>query len=171
MVEVGLAITVLVVAVMAMSASTFRMHTLRRQNRERTVAQNAARTIVEQIQAMSHDNVQTSPDTWGLDMVNALSAGGELGSTFAVRELDAPEGQDTVGTIQIFTDETLTDGNIGSDLGMPRDLNGDGLTDNTNVLLTAATQPPRILPVVVTVTWRGVNGPGQLVHPFYVIGY
>jgi len=171
MVEVGLAITVLVIAVMAASASTFRMHTLRRHNRERTLAQNAVRTIVEQIQAISHEGVVDSPGTWGQDLVNALSPGGELGATFQVRELDAPQGQATVGTIQVFTDETLTDAAIGFDLGLPRDLNGDGVTDNTDVIATAALQSPRLLPLVVTVNWRGINGLGQVVHPFYVIGY
>jgi hypothetical protein len=171
MVEVGLAITVLVVAVMAMSASTFRMHTLRRQNRERTIAQNSVRTIIEQIQAISHDVAVNSPDSWGLDLVNALSPGGELGATFQVRELDAIQGQATVGTIQVFTDETLRDVDIGFDLGLPRDLNGDGAADNNNILATAAVDRPRLLPVVVTVTWRGINGQGQVDHPFYVIGY
>lgn len=182
MIEVALAVTVLVVAVMAMSASTFRMHTLRRQNRERTLAQNAARTIAEQIQAISHEYVAApplaySPDgdilrqRWGQYMVDTLSPGGELGATFPVRELDPPQGEATVGQIQIFTDETLTDAGLGFDLGMPRDLNGDGLQDSGNVLATTPTQWPRLLPVVVTVRWRGINGPGQVVHPFYVIGY
>ena len=181
MVEVGLAITVLVVAVMAMSASTFRMHTLRRQNREITLAQNAARTIAEQVQALSYEYVTNAPDLavpdpdrelWGQFVVDALTDGvGEIGSTFAVRELNVQEGQATVGSIQVVTNETVTDGALGVDLGMPRDLNGDGLADNGDVLATQAVRPPRLLPVVVTVAWRGVNGNRQIVHPFYVVGY
>jgi hypothetical protein len=171
MIEVGLAIVVLVVAIVATSASTYRLHTLRRHNRERAIAQNAVRTIVEQIQALSHRAAADAPDTWARDLVLALSPGGTLGDAFPVRELDPSAGQAAVGAVQVLTDETLTDAALGLDLGMPRDLNGDGLSDNADVLATAVAQPPRILPVVVSATWRGVNGDARIVHPFYVIGY
>jgi Tfp pilus assembly protein PilV len=171
MIEVGLALTVLLIAIMAASASSYRLHTLRRQNRERTMAQNGVRTMVEQIQALAHRGALDSPDTWAQDVVAALSPGGAIGDAFAVRELDPQNGQTSVGTIQVFTDETSSDAVTGFDLGMPRDLNGDGLADNADVLATAAVLPPRILPVVVTVRWRGVNGNSRIVHPFYVIGY
>lgn len=181
MVEVGLAITVLVVAVMAMSASTLRMHSLRRENRERTVAQNAARTVAEQIQAISYQYVIDAPDdpvapdfdlrNWGQFVVDTLSAGGEIGATFDVRELDPPAGEASVGTIQVITDETTTDAQLGLDLGLPRDLDGDGLADNGDVIATQAIRAPRLLPIVVTVRWRGAKGTRQIAHPFYVIGY
>jgi hypothetical protein len=171
MVEVGLALVVLVVAIVATSATTYRLHTLRRHNRERAIAQNGVRTVVERIQALSHRAALDSPATWAQEVVAALSAGGALGDAFPVRELDAQPGQAAVGAVQVLTDETLGDALLGLDLGMPRDLNGDGLSDNPDVLATAAAQPPRILPVIVSARWRGVNGDARIVHPFYVIGY
>lgn len=165
LVEIGLAMTILLVALMAMGASTLRMSSLRRQNRERAVAQNAIRALSEQIHATS-DNLRRTSNDWSGDLITALSPGGQVGDSFAIQDLNAQIGEDSVGSIQIITDETLTDAALGFELGMPRDLDGDGSVDNTDVSGTA-----RILPVVVRARWRGVSGNVQIVHPFYVIGY
>ena len=166
LIEVGLAITILVIAVVAMSASTCRLHMLRRQNREITLAQNAVRSAVEQIQALSQRTAQNTPDTWAQDMIAALAPGGAIGNTFDAREVDTQDGEASVGTIQIISDETMTDAALGLDMGMPRDLDGDGVADNADVSAVA-----RILPVIVRVRWRGNRGNGQIEHPFYVVGY
>lgn len=166
MVEVGLAMTILVVAIMAMSASTYRLHALRRQNRERVLAQNSVRSVAEQIQATSQRIALDSPESWSEDLIAALSPGGALGNTFAARELDPQEGDLAVGSIEVIVDETTTDAALGLDLGLPRDLNGDGAADDADVSATA-----RILPVVVRLRWNGSRGDTQFVHCFYVIGY
>ena len=165
MIEVSLALTVIVVALMAMSASTLRMHSLRRQNRERSLAQNTVRAIAEHIPSVAAQ-AQSDPGTWGQSIVDAVNAGGLPGPTFGVANLRVQEGNLSVGDVFVITDETLTDADIGLELGMPRDLDGDGLVDNADVTGTA-----RILPVDVRARWTGVTGQQTIVHPFYVMGY
>lgn len=166
LVEISLAMTVLLVALMAMSASTLRTHSLRRQNRERAVAQNAIRQISEEVHALSDQIMRTTAGVWSEDFTAALLPGGTLGDTFDVRELTAQEGQLSVGTITMVLDETQTDADLGLELGMPRDLDSDGAADNADVTNTA-----RIIPIIVRAQWKGISGDVQLTHPFYVIGY
>lgn len=164
--EVSLAIAILVVALLAMSASTLRTHSLRRQSRERAVAQNAVRTIEESIQAISNRLLHEDPEEWGAKLVEALQPGGELGDTFPVPELTRLAGAPAVGSIQVVTDETQTDAGLGMEVGMPRDLNGDGDAIDDDVVDTA-----RLLPVILTTRWTGVSGESVVRHPFYVIRY
>ena len=171
MMEVSLGITVIVFSLMAMSASTLRTHALRKQNREKAVAQNAIRMVAETIQAVSEDALRDAapPTTTWSDLIVAALADSQnaaVGATFEVPELNAPPNVPTAGTIRIITDETLTDEGLGVDIGMPRDLNGDGDAADQNV-----TGDARIHPVVVTVTWRGPNGTQTLRQPFYVVGH
>jgi hypothetical protein len=70
------------------------------------------------------------------------------------------------GSIQIVLDETESDADLGLELGLPRDLNGDGDADDADVEGTA-----RILPVLLTLRWRGENGQVVMRHGFYVMGY
>lgn len=166
--ETALATTVMLVALMTASAATLRMHGLRQQNRERVVAQNAMRSIVEQVHAVSAAarNDADEINSWAEIMQAAFAPGGDIGNTFLVPELTPRGPALPVGTLAVFTDETLTDAAIGFDLGMPRDLNGDNAADDTDV-----TDDARILPVLVTVQWRGVSGTNQMSHAFYVLGY
>jgi hypothetical protein len=165
MLELSLALTILVVALVATTASNVRMGSLRRSNRERVVAHNAVRSIAENVQAIAQAGT-TDPGGFGNHLVAALSAGGALGTTFDVPELTAVQGQAHVGSITIVTDETSTDAALGAELGMPRDLNGDGDALDTNV-----TSSSRLLPVVITLRWHSQSGDNRIVHPIYVFGY
>ena len=165
MIEVTLALSVLLVALVAMSSSTMRMHSLRRQNREQNVAQNAVRTVGEELQSLSRSCVD-APGGWSTNFLAGVAPGGSVGPTFEAPELTPRDGQPTVGRITVVTDETATDAELGFDLGMPRDLDGDGVVGNTNVSATA-----RILPVVLELSWQGSSGDQRLLHPFYVMGY
>jgi type II secretory pathway pseudopilin PulG len=165
LVEIGMAMTVLLVALMAMGASTLRMSSLRRQNRERALAQNAIRLISEQLHATA-DEVRRAGGDWSPEFIAEISPGGSLGNEFAIRGLNPQADTTTVGTIEVMVDETASDAETGFELGMPRDLDGDGQILSSDVSANA-----RILPVVVRVQWRGISGNVQIVHPFYVIGY
>jgi prepilin-type N-terminal cleavage/methylation domain-containing protein len=165
MLEVSLALTILVVALVATTASNMRMGALRRSNRDRVVAQNAVRTIVESLQAVAAEGV-LDPSGFGSHVVAALSTGGTLGTTFDVTELTPQDGQAHVGSIVVVTDETATDAELGAELGLPRDLNGDGDALDTNV-----TTSSHLLPVVVTLRWHSHAGDQRIVHPFYVFGH
>ena len=69
-----MAMIVLVISLMSLTASTLRSHTLRRQNRERAVVQNAVRSTAERIQSFSFRLIETSPETWA---ENTSSRGSE----------------------------------------------------------------------------------------------
>jgi prepilin-type N-terminal cleavage/methylation domain-containing protein len=163
--EVTLAMSVLVVAMMAISATTLRVHTLRRQNHERSVAENAVRMIAERIQSASR-LARTNPAGWAPTMIADLNPGGSVGNTFDLFELTPTNAGSSVGSITVVTNENTTDAALDAQLGMPRDLDGDGLVANPNVAATA-----RLLPVIVRARWKGVSGDQEIVHPFYVLGY
>jgi len=158
--------TVLMVALMAMSASTLRTHALRRQNRERAVAQNQLRVLSEEIHSLADQIRREGGGVWSRNFSQARAPGGSVGNTFDIPGLTPQEGQVTVGTITVIVDESKSDADLGLELGMPRDLDGDGAADNADVSMTA-----RILPVLVTARWHGVSGDVEIQHPFYVIGY
>ena len=88
------------------------------------------------------------------------------GDTFDVQGLAPIAGSESVGTIQLITDETATDLGLGYEVGMPRDLNGDGDATDTDVSSDA-----RLLPVLLEVRWRGQSGVITLRHAFYILGY
>jgi hypothetical protein len=59
--------------------------------------------------------------------------------------------------VRVVLDETLTDAELGMALGMPRDLDGDGLQETTDVSATA-----QLLPIVVEVAYRPARGAPEL---------
>ena len=164
--EVSLAIAIVVIALLAMSASTLKSHSLRRQNRERAVAQNAVRMMAESIQSLSERLQREDPEGWAQDLVAALQDGGRIGAEFAVPELNRLAGADAVGRVRVIVDETTRDADLGAEIGMPRDLNGDGDAADADVTADA-----RMLPVVVSAQWRGVSGTSFVRHPFYLVRY
>ena len=143
LVEIGLAMTILMVALLAMSASTLRMHALRRQNRERAIAQNALVTISEEIHARAARALADYPASWAQTLTAYLSPGGELGTTFDVVGLTPQDGQPAVGSIQIVLDA--------NDIDVSTDA--------------------RLIPVVLRARWTGVTGDVTITHPLFVIGY
>lgn len=165
MMELCLAMTILVVALVATTASNLRMHSLRRSNHDRVLAHNAVQSIAENVQAIARAGVD-DPSGFGNHVVAALSAGGSLGATFDVPGLTTLDGDVHVGSIRVVTDETMSDQDLGAQISLPRDLNGDGDALDTNVTATA-----HLLPIVLTLRWRSQSGDQQLVHPFYVSGY
>lgn len=172
-VEISIAVTILVVAIMATSASTLRMSSLQRQNRERAVAHNMVRSISENMHAIADaarenpgDWSPMSTGVWSRDIVNAATDGGEIGDWFEVGGLNAAGLDEQPGLVTVITDETVTDADLGLNLGMPRDLNGDGDATDTNV-----TNDASLLPIIVRVRWQGGSGIQQVRHPFYVSGY
>lgn len=163
--EMALAMTILMVALMSISAATLRSHSLRRQNRERVVAQNALRSMSERVHAVSLEK-SADPSTWAKEVIEVFSDDGDVGDTFEVQGLTPIDDSTPVGTVEFITDETATDDELNLELGMPRDLNGDGASSSTDVTANA-----RLLPVVVTVQWEGNSGVVRLRHPFFILGY
>jgi len=150
-------------SVSVLSAST-QMHSLRKHNRERTLAQNAMRSMAERIHAASH-GFSDDPNTWASSVLALYGPGGTQVS-FAVEGLTLPQGADFVGAITVLTNETLNDTGLNVELGLPRDLNADGDDDDVDVSGNA-----RILPVVLTLRWSGESGTLTMRHGFYLLGY
>ena len=166
LVELAIAMSILMIGLVSAAAATMRLHELRRQNRERIVAQNAVRSMGERIHAQSY-GFSDDPDTWAANVLGVYGPSGSFGDEFSVPLLTSLDpDNERCGTIQIITDETLSDAAIGFELGMPRDLNGDGDASDNDV-----TGDARILPVVLQVTWRSQSGPATVSHGFYVMGY
>lgn len=165
LIELAIATSILMIGIVSVLSASSRMESLRRSNRDRTLAQNAMRSMAERMHASSH-RFAGDPDTWARQLLDTYAAGGSFGDTFQVEGLTA-EGADTpVGSIRIGSDETDDDVELAAQLGMPRDLNGDGDATDTDVSSGA-----RLLPVVLTLRWRGDRRPQLMRHGFYLMGY
>jgi len=163
LIEVAIATSILMIGMVSVLSATSQMHSLRKSNRERTLAQNAVRSFAERMHAAAR-GFSDDPASWAQDLLALYGPG--AADTFQVQGLAPVEGEVAVGRIVIGTDETDTDREIGADLGLPRDLNGDGDAEDADVSAGA-----RLLPVVLTLRWTGENGAHQLRHAFYVMGY
>jgi prepilin-type N-terminal cleavage/methylation domain-containing protein len=165
LIELAVATSILMIGLVSVLSATSQMHSLRRSNRERTVAMNALRSMAERIHATSHE-FSDDPTTWATDLLATYGPNGTHGNRFQVEELDVAGTAPAVGTIEIVTSETSTDGQLRAELGMPRDLNADGDAADEDVSASA-----RILPVLLTLRWRSERGERVIHHAFYVLGY
>ena len=163
-VEVVVATAVLAIGMLALTSTTWRVHALTASNEDRRLAQNDLRAITEQIMSLSEAALE-DPDTWAGTATAAFAPGGTPGNTFDIPGLERVPGKPAVGTIRLVTDETVTDAQLGLTLGMPRDLDGDGVASNTNVGATA-----RLLPVILDLSWASGTGSRRARHGFYLLG-
>ncbi len=165
MIEAVVVMSILLMGLLAMTSTSVTVHALRESDRERRLANSALDSIIEDVKGIANAQVGTDP-TWSQNFVNAYAVGGNPGPQFPVNGLEPRAGEAAVVTVTVTTDETLTDQELGVDLGMPRDLDNDGAVDNANVTATAT-----ILPVIVRVRWSGSSGNRELVQGFYVLGF
>jgi prepilin-type N-terminal cleavage/methylation domain-containing protein len=124
-------------------------------------ATKAAHAVLERIQAEAFAdafrrfNSNTADDPGG--------AGTAPGANFAVTGLTAEEGDadgfplEVVFPIQPGDSSRLQEDVVLPELGMPRDLNGDGVIDSANHSVDY-----KLLPVLVRVRWRSAAGSGRL---------
>jgi type II secretory pathway pseudopilin PulG len=164
LIELAIATSILMIGIVSVLSASSQMHSLRKVNRERTLAQNALRSLTERMHASAH-GFADEPD-WATRLLATYGPNGSHGDTFAIEGLAPLEGQTDVGRIVIGTDETDTDAAFGADVGLPRDLNGDGDATDGDVSGNA-----RLLPVILVLRWRGENGAHQMRHGFYLMGY
>ncbi len=165
MIELAVSMSILLIGIASIVSSTSRMYALRKYNRERTLAQNGLRSTAERIHASAYGFSDDSL-TWAENLLDVYGPGGSSGNTFSVKGLNVDVNETSVGTVQIVTDETLSDSDLQCQLGMPRDLNGDG-----DALDADVTQGAHILPVILDLVWTGQRGTSRLKHGFYVMGY
>ncbi len=165
LIEAVVVMSILLMGLLALTSTSVSVHALRESDRERRLANNALDSIVEDVKRIAYDQVGSEPN-WSQNLVNSFSPGGNPGPGFEVNGLTPRAGEPFVVTVTIPVDETMTDQELAVTLGMPRDLDNDGLVDNANVVGTAT-----VLPVIVRVRWTGSSGDRELTQSFYVLGY
>ena len=165
MIEILVFVALLLMGLLALTSTSVTVHRLRGVNDERNTARAAVQSVIEEMQRNSSLLFNAEPG-WSSALIAEYAPGGTYGNTFDVIGLEPQPGEPTVGTIQVITDETLTDEELQVSLGLPVDLDNDGVIDNNDVTDTA-----EILPVVVRVAWTGVGGESEIRQAFYVLAY
>ena len=165
LIEVMVAVAVIMLGFLALGQTIVTTHTLERTSIERRTVLSTLRIVGEELRTVA-DDAASDPDTWAQTILDELAAGTRLGTNFTVQGLYLQEGETTHGTIEVITDERRTDADLGVPLGMPRDLDADGDVDNGDVRATAS-----MLPVVVTLKYRGLNGNRTIRRGFYVTSF
>lgn len=145
--EVLMAAGVMVGGLLGLIAALHSASHLQRSTLERNRARAAIQDQIEQIYG-----------TPWRDLVTKYGPGSPE-AAFDVRGLSIVPGDITgqVGHIEIFLDETLDR----PDLGLPRDLNGDGDALDTDV----SEDKIYLMPFVVSVRWQGMASDLSLVVP------
>lgn len=157
LIEVIASSAVLVIGCLGLSSAITSSSRLMELNRERTLAHEAARAQMEALEGAEFGQVFALYNASTADDPNGAGTG--PGANFAVAGLNAQRDDadglpgeivfPTVGSLGLQLTESFGDAR----LGMPSDLNGDGL-----VSAGAMTGSYRILPVRVRVRWRGPSG-------------
>jgi len=154
LVELMLTMIVLLIGLGAAVSSLRQTTSLGETNRERALALDAAESVVAMIEGEVFSEAFASFNANLLD--DPVFA---PGNSFSVRGL-TPRANDPDGMVgEVFFPGNgfqLREDFVDRELGMPRDLNGDGAIDT----LTHAADY-KILPVRVRVVWRGVQGNDQ----------
>ena len=156
LVEVMVAMAVIVVSVLGFSRSILSSVRMSDTEREVMLATEGARRTIETLQATDFDDV--------FKMFNVDTADDPVpdspGAAFVVdgltRRNGAPVGRIVFPALNADPADLREDLNY-AQLGMPRDLNGDGAVD-----ANPHQDDYRILPVLVRIEWDGAAGGGKL---------
>lgn len=161
LIEVSISITILVTILMGFSQALMGSMKVSRTNRESAIATHAARQMMETLRAAEFSTVFAANNSVVADDPGGVTA--RL-SAFDVPGLNA-QSDDADGLCgEIVWPEKVAGGaaalredSVESRLGMPRDLNGDGIVDGVDHVGDYL-----ILPVLVRVRWRGGSTNGQV---------
>ncbi len=154
-VELAVSITVMVFALCAAASTVITTGALNQKNHETEVARRAAENMIEVLRNTTFEKVFPTYNAAPADDPNG--AGTAPGNLFAVTGLTpiagAPGG--VCGTILFpSAGPALFENTNDPTLGMPRDLNADGVIDAAN-----HAGDNRVLPVRVRIRWQSKNGP------------
>lgn len=140
--EVVIAMTILIVSMGGMLSSMLASEKLGQTNEERQLAIHAAEGMIETLQGQDFNALFTTFD----------------GRTFEVPGLDPQPGAMVPGRIDFpGTGGVLREDVSDAGLGMPRDLNADGVIDGLD-----HSGDYTLLPVRIQVAWRGKAGDAQV---------
>lgn len=157
LIEILCAISVLMISVLGFAQAITASARNTQATKERTLAMQGARRMLEEIEANVFAEAFWRYNDFATD--DPAGAGTAQGSRFAVPGLNVQQGDADgfVGEV-VFPTRPGLPGSLREDvtdakLGMPRDLNGDGIIDTAN-----HGGNYRLLPVLVRVRWRGAAG-------------
>ncbi|MFN0009123.1 MAG: hypothetical protein ACKVXR_14565 [Planctomycetota bacterium] len=154
MLEVAIGTVVLTMGISAVLSVIIKYSRMSRVNAESTVAQQAARQMLERMQETNFAQVFATYNTRTADDPGGV--GTAPGRNFQVPGLQ-PQRTDAdgfPGEINFPVSGTqLLENVVDAALGMPRDLNGNGATDALDHALDYV-----LLPVAITIRWRGASG-------------
>lgn len=158
-VESAIALAVVVLALVGFSRAVISSVVTAEQQAEASLALEAARAVIETLQAATFE------DVYALYNANQDDdPAGAPGPSFAVEGL-RPLDDDADGLVgEILFPTAGTGGGLelredvdDASLGMPRDLDGDGAIDSNDHSTDYA-----LLPVLVRVRWRSSSGPARM---------
>lgn len=163
-VELVVASSVLLVGVLAVTSSSLACSARLQVAQEGELARQALDDFAARARSIAREAGKEHVG-WGTAFTAAFEPGGEMGPTLDIDGLQPWESESSVGSVEVVCDETMTDAELGLELGMPRDLDLDGAIDNPDTRDDA-----RSFPVIVTLRWKGAAGRRRLVHGFWVSG-
>lgn len=156
LIEVIMGATVLAIGVCGLAVTLVYSLTLAETNRESSEARIAAKEILERVRAVPVEEIFATFNATQADDLREEDA--NPGSTFLLTHTTKDGATATcTGQVEFPTGEEpgeLREDSRDALLGMPRDLNGDGVIDAGN-----HADDYRILPIRVKVLWRGRTGP------------
>jgi type II secretory pathway pseudopilin PulG len=161
--ELAFSITLLVIGITAISRLTVGLTRAGNMARQTELATGAARLMLERIQAEAFSQAFRSFNALGSD--DPSGANTAPGANFAVAGLRATPGDaDGLPGEVLFPTPANLPGVLrenvnNSTLGMPQDLNGDGVVDAAN-----HSTDYKLLPLLVRVRWEAVDGTTGLVE-------
>lgn len=162
LVEVMIALSVAAIGMLGFSQAIIAAVALNEANQEEALARAGAQEFLESCQGVTFDEVFAR---FNLNDLDDPAAGPIFGGSFAVEGLQAQDGDPDgmVGEVQFPTiflvdnREVLREDVVDAELGSPQDLNGDNVIDDLD-----HSEDYLLLPIRVSVSWRGRAGPSQI---------
>jgi len=155
LIELLVSFSALLVVLLGFSRMLLSSHMASSTSHEATLAKEAARAMVEELQSASLAEVYAR---YNANAGDDPGAGTSPGAGFAVPGLDAPpDDADGLPGRILFPEQggTLSELVVQPQYGWPMDMDRDG-----SVLSADVSGSYRLLPVVVRVEWRGVGNEG-----------
>lgn len=150
LIEIVFAISILGAAIVFLISGTVLFDKINLNTVNRTLAMNAAKTMIEDLQSMAYSTVFVNYNTIAAD--DPLGAGTAPGQHFTVNGLNPSplDGDGFVGRVIFPVDANgnLKEDVIDTRMGMPMDLNGDGVID-----INIHDSDYKILPLTIEIRW------------------
>jgi hypothetical protein len=167
LIELLVSFSALMIVLLGFSRMLLSSHMASSTTHEATLAKEAARSMIERLQATPLADVYAEFNANPAD--DAGMAGSAAGADFAVRGLEAPpEDADGLPGRILFPEAggVLSELDIQPRYGWPMDMDRDGDVLTANVSATY-----RLLPIVVRVDWHGSGGNGSVEFKTVVGGF